>query len=468
LAIGGRGVPVVSLTQSYHNLKLLDMGPDPKYRVDGGGPFALVPLVEPLRPRSLPGYPDSGDGSDEYPVNIRGETPHSAMANQISALSLAETQRDYVTLHTDVGWGGKTIHFIDKGDAGYRAYPASLAEGRAFVALAKAAGKTFGYGAIILTHGEHDATNANYEADVHRLWADYNVDLKNLTGQTADIPLLVSQQSTQPLEPGFPASAQAAWKLGVDEPGKIVCIGPKYQYAYFTDGVHLEAPSYVRLGEKYAQVYYAIAVRGQAWHPLQPKSAKRSGNKITVEFDVPVAPLQWDPNMKSPHQTANVEWAKGKGFEVQDSGGRLTIGSVDIVGSTVEITVTTPPRAGLVVRYAMTKDTADVDRGGTPDSYYGLLRDSDPFTGYDVETIRCNVTAGSTTVSSVASDGFARRTRTDDVTAPGLPTDTIIATKTSDGQVTLSKPWSGATGMADLTTWHDQHNYAVQFELAVP
>jgi hypothetical protein len=39
-----------------------------------------------------------------YPVNIYGETPHSAMATQITALVMkAAAMHDYVTVHTVVG-----------------------------------------------------------------------------------------------------------------------------------------------------------------------------------------------------------------------------------------------------------------------------------------------------------------------------------------------------------------------------
>ncbi len=465
LSDGDHGVPVVNNAQPYHNLKLLDTGPDPKYPIDGGGILSLVPLVELIRPR-LAGYEDAGG---EYPDNIRGETPHSGMANQISALSLAQAKRDYVTVHSEVGWGGKCIGRINKA-GGWRAYPGSLAEARAFARMAKAAGKSFGYGAIVLTHGECDSTNQNYAAEVRQLWADYNADLKAITGQNTDIPLLISQQSTRPLgpAPGTSASALAAWRLGVDHPAQIVCTGPKYQYAYASDLIHLDAPGYVRLGQKYGQVYYQMAVLGMPWKPLQPVSVKRSGAKIVVTFEVPVPPLNWDATLPSPHQTVNSQWAQGKGFEALDSTGPLTIQSVTIVGSTVEITLAaTPTGTNLVVRYAMTQDGA-ANAGGTADGHMGLLRDSDGFVGYDAEVIRCNVTQGSTSVTSVAPNGFSRRAGRDDVAGASLPSDTIVASKLSDGQITLSRPWSGPSGTADLSMHHDHHNYAVHFEMPVP
>jgi hypothetical protein len=44
----------------------------------------------------------------------------------------------------------------------------------------------------------------------------------------------------------------------------------------------------------------------------------------------------------------------------------------------------------------------------------------------------------------------------------------VIATKVSDREITLSKPWPGASGTTDLTMQHDHRNYAVHFELPVP
>src|SRR5260370_31421688 len=82
----------ISTTQPFKNLKLVDTGPDPKNPIsaDGGAAIlATTPLVEPIRPR-LQGYPD-----DQYPNNIYGETPHSGMANTLSAMWVAISGRRF-------------------------------------------------------------------------------------------------------------------------------------------------------------------------------------------------------------------------------------------------------------------------------------------------------------------------------------------------------------------------------------
>ena len=378
----GAEAPTVSLTtQPFHNLKL-SLGAAsvtvPPYDPEDPA-LSVVPLVEPIRAEAS-AYPGA------YPQNIYGETPHTAMADQISALCQQGAGGDCVTVHTVVGESGQGIHVIDKtatvtSNMGH-AYAATLFEVAALKRLAAAAGKSYGVGAIVLTHGESDAGNSSYESDVYTLLSDYNADIAAITGQTVKIPLLLTQQQTGPGDNSTTASLIAEWKLGVDHPGEVVCVGPKYQYAYASDHLHLVAAGYDRLGEKYAEVYHERAVLGHDWQPLQPVSVTRSGAVITVKFHVPVAPLAWDDAMPSPHQGAHTAWSAGRGFEVQNQSGEQTISSVAIQGDSVVITLASAPAtAGLVVRYAVTQDGSG-SLGGMATGRIGQLRDSDALVGY--------------------------------------------------------------------------------------
>jgi hypothetical protein len=378
----GAEAPNATLTQQpFANLKLSlgsAMLTVPPY--DAGDPaLSVVPLVEPIRALAS-SYPGA------YPTNIYGETPHTAMANQISALFQNDGGGDYVTVHTVVGESGQAIHVIDKtatvtSNMGH-AYPATLFEVGALKRLAAAKGKTYGVGAIVLTHGESDAGNTSYESDVYTLLSAYNTDIAAITGQTSKIPLLLTQQQTSPGDNSTTASLIAEWKIGLDHPGEAVCVGPKYQYPYASDDVHLVAKGYDQLGEKYAEVYYERVVLGHDWQPLQPLTATRSGNVITVKFHVPVLPLVWDSAMPAPHQGAHTAWMLGKGFEVQNQSGEQTISSVAIQGDSVVITLASAPStSGLVVRYAITQDGSGA-QGGLATGRIGQLRDSDPLVGY--------------------------------------------------------------------------------------
>lgn len=393
LAVGEKGMPVISTSQTYGNLKL-STGRLP-WPVDPNDPgLALVPLVEPVG-RRAPSYPSS------WPENISGETPHTAMANQITALVRAGgAGRDFVSIHGEVGENGQGMVFLKKNavpkGVNGRSYGGAMVETRAITRLAKTAGKTYGVGAIIVTHGENDAGNRNYENELYQLWSDYNTDLRAITGQQQKILMIVSQQdSCNDRSP----STLAQWKIGVDHPADIVCSGPKYQYPYAGDGVHLTAEGYRQLGEKYGQIYFERLIRGKDWQPLQPTGVERKGAVITIRYHVPTPPLVWETAFQAPHQSIP-EWKQGKGFEVNAADGtKVSIASAEISGDTVLITCASDPGPNARVGYAMM--AGPMPSSGAPQSArpnarvryaqmmtpvpgtfrWGLLRDSDPFIG---------------------------------------------------------------------------------------
>ena len=382
LSVGAQGRPLISTNQPYGNLKLsTDHLPWP---IDPNNTnLALVPLVEPVG-RFATNYPNS------WPDNIDGETPHSAMANELTALVRTNLDRDFVSIHGAVGEDGQGMIFlkkdaVPKGVNGY-SYAAALIETKAIARLAKAAGKTYGVGAIIVTHGESDAGNRNYEMELRRLWQDYNTDLPAITGQKEKIQMIVSQQnSCADRSP----STLAQWKVGDDYPADMVCSGPKYQYAS-PDGVHLTSEGYRLLGEKYAEVYYHRVVLGQDWQPLKPTGVERNGKILTVHYHVPVMPMVWDTNLATPHPSID-EWKGGKGFEVSTAAGdRVTISSAAIAGDGVVITCAADPGPGARVGYAMIGEKKRMAAPFPGTFRWGLLRDSDPFKGAGTGTAQPN------------------------------------------------------------------------------
>jgi hypothetical protein len=362
-------------TQPFQNLKL-SMA-NVTWPVDSNDPrLTLIPLVEPMGPNPNM-YPSS------WPRNIAGETAHSAMGNQITSLVKAAGGADYVNVHGEVGENGQCLSFLVKNAAPVglngRAYEATLIETRAITRLAQAAGKTYGVGAIIVTHGECDQGNPNYEQQLHQLWADYNTDLRAITGQTQPLLMIVSQQNSGG---DRSASTRAQWRIGVDFPNDAVCSGPKYQYPYSGDSIHMLVDGYEQLGEKYAQVYYERVVLGKDWQPLQPTSATRAGRVISVNFHVPVPPLAWQDSFQAPHQSAGTEWRAGKGFEVRAGNTNVVIDSVEIAGDSVRISVASDlPANNVTVGYAVTAEPAPMAAPFAGTFRWGQLRDSDPFVG---------------------------------------------------------------------------------------
>jgi hypothetical protein len=305
------------------------------------------------------------------------------MGNQITALVQAAGGSDYVSVHGEVGENGQALSFLVKGatEVGVngRAYEATLVETRAITRLAQAEGKTYGVGAITVTHGESDAGNASYAAQLHQLWSDYALDLAAITGQTEPPLLIVSQQNAVN---DRSASTLAQWRIGVDYPDDAVCSGPKYQYPYTADAIHMLVEGYEQLGEKYAQVYYERVVLGRDWRPLEPTGATRDGRIISVTFRVPVPPLAWQDDFQMPHQSSGTEWSAGRGFEVRASGAPVVISSVEIDGDIVRITCGADlPATGVTVGYAMTGEPTAMAAPFAGTFRWGLLRDSDPFVG---------------------------------------------------------------------------------------
>jgi hypothetical protein len=375
--------PITSTTQPYHNLKLSLAGVVVPPWDPSNAAFTMVPLVEPIRALAT-GFPAP------YPGNIYGETPHSALANEVTFLVKAVApDQDYVTVHTVVGESGQGIVALRKqtgdttGTTG-RAYAATLFEAGAIARLAQIAGKSYGISAIVMTHGETDSGSSTYKADLIQLLADYNTDLAAITGQQQKIPMYLSQQHAYPNGAGSagqrPVANIVQWQLGVDHKGDFVCTGPQFQYEANVngDGIHLSALGYRMLGEKVGEVYFQRVVAGVDWQPLQPSGVDRSGRVVTVHFQVPVPPLAWDSALDAP---AIAAWVNGRGFELRANGAMVSIDSVAIAGNDVQVTASSDlPATGVVVSYALSSQGVQMT-AASKSVRWGQLRDSDPFTG---------------------------------------------------------------------------------------
>ena len=142
----------------FNNLKLALNGTVVPPFNSNASALSLVPFTEPIRPLATT-FPSA------YPANLYGETFHAAMAAQITTLAKAAGAADYVTAQTVVGESGQGMSVINKtatpvnngGTSTGRAYQATLFEARAIKRLANATGKSYGIGAIVLTHGETDS-----------------------------------------------------------------------------------------------------------------------------------------------------------------------------------------------------------------------------------------------------------------------------------------------------------------------
>lgn len=133
--------------------------------------------------------------------------------------------------------------------------------------------------------------------------------------------------------------------------------------------MHLTNLGYRILGEYYAKVYRRIFLERGTWTPLQPRAIKREMSTITIDFDVPTPPLEFD--------TTEVTNPGNLGFEVLDNGVPAKILIVSTSGpTTVKVTLAAPPSGkAMRIRYAYTGAVNAL--GGPKTGARGNLRDSD-------------------------------------------------------------------------------------------
>jgi hypothetical protein len=472
LSVGSAGGTPNAAPQPFGNLQLFDS----TGQYTDTGSFSLALLRSPIRP--LP-Y------TANYPQNIGGETPAEGMANQLSALTLAREGAPLVAVPSVVGQGGRQLSIINK-QAGAQypavnpsmvssAYWASLFEVTQIRTLAMAQGKRYGIGAIVMTHGENDAlslelTEQRYADGLFTLLTDYRADLMAITGQSANFPMFLTQQHIVKGDVHTASGMTLGQALAAEQhPGEIVLVGPKYQFEYASDRVHLPAAAYERLGEKYAEIVDQHVLQGRPFRPLEPKAVARAGNVLRVSFNVPSPPLAFESAFPV-LQEASYPWRLGKGFEVREADGtKVVITNVALsIASpgTVEITLDRVPGPNAQIAYALTSASSP----GAPTAYaggfiggrHGNLHDSDPFVPRDRIQVGVNV-AGAVLTSAGA---FVRTTTHDRVTFAGETGEWTVVAHTVD-TVTLDRPAPMRATLA-ATLMSDQRNYAVSFARVVP
>jgi hypothetical protein len=353
LAVGVSGAPPLSLSQPFENL-MFNTG----VMAGGEGLTSFEPLVE-------------GDAIPGSKAVV--ETMSSAFANLVSQLANDEGAGPYDLLLSVHGSGAKLYAQLKKGTHPYANGMAQVVAGRD---IAKQLGRPYVVSAIALVHGEsdHASKSTHYLENLLEWQADYESDVKAITGQAEPVPLFETQISSfTRMMKGTETSAIVGAQLAahVKSNGKVVLVGPKYHLQYSKDGVHLTSEGYRHMGEDYAKAYRRVVVDGKRWEPVRPLSVSRDGAIITVKFAVPAPPLVLDPNLVSDPGHF--------GFEYSDaSASSPTIQRVEVTApDTVVVTLSSAPTADdRHLRYAFTGVRGSPS--GPKTGARGNLRDSDP------------------------------------------------------------------------------------------
>jgi hypothetical protein len=265
--------------------------------------------------------------------------------------------------------GGAPYRIMKKGTA---PYAVGIAEVNAGFTIARANGITYDVTAVTSADGggDHVDKNTHYAEDLAQWQRDYEADARGVTGQSTAIPFFLTQYSSwTEYDPTSPIPI-AQLRAAVDNPGKVVMVGPRYPFPYGPDGVHLTNAGYRLMGEYYARAYRRVVVEHGTWEPLRPKTVTRAAAVVSVRFLVPTPPLVFDTTLAS--NPGNM------GFEYTDDGPVTpTITSVALAGTDgVTITLSAEPTAtNRRVRYAYTGAMGAL--AGLQTGAHGNLRDSD-------------------------------------------------------------------------------------------
>lgn len=355
LAVGAEGYPPFNTFQPFRNVMFVSASGGP---LAGSGELAkkkgvFVPLVE-------------------KPF----ETPWSAFANLTSELAARAhvvpdpaAYRMLVSVH---GVGSYAYTRLKRGSATYKAALAHVELGKA---LAASIGESYTVPAVALIHGESDHVERNpkYATDLREWQADYERDIRALSGQSEPVPMFESQTSSF-TRYGQSTSAipQAQLDAATSSEGKIILVGAKYHLPYAADGIHLTTEGYRQLGEEFAKAYARVILECGRWEPLRPLRAEQKESDVRVHFIVPSPPLVFDTNA--------VTDPGHYGFEITDTkGATLNIAEATIEGDSVVLHLAQPPTSPLRVRYALTGTPRAA--AGPKTGARGNLRDSDATLG---------------------------------------------------------------------------------------
>lgn len=305
-------------------------------------------------------------------VTHNNESHVSAFADQISAWARRDGLYDaWDSIGASYGLDGTAYSGLQKGTVTYNDSIASVSRLKLFLR------PNVSVPAIIWVHGEADGACA-YSPKEIQLQADYESDIKSITGQSGIIPLFTTQvQRAECNSAGAGGDPTYTGMLGAHEqnPTKTILVGPKYMLPYISGGLHLTSIGYRWLAEYYAMAFYQHVVQGVQWEPLRPSIISTSGSVTTIQYTGFVAPLVFDTTAVAQAPDGFYGFKYGQPNDVSIANVAIT----DATAGIVQITYSGPPQTfGLSVQYGAVGSATGPVTGAR-----GNLRDSTPLIGLD-------------------------------------------------------------------------------------
>lgn len=257
--------------------------------------------------------------------------------------------------------GGASLAERSKGTVPYDNFITAI---QRFHDLALAQGLPSWVPAMFDVEGEANASTATYATDLVAQLADMNADVKTITGQIADMVMIMSQpssffSSTDGVRGIYDVSKSATTHL-------LAC--PGYFLPYQDDLLHYSPVGQAKLGEYLVRAFVHWMTHG-VWRPLMPKTLTwDNGTGLDVEFHVPSGNLV--------HDASGIDHEGHWGFDVRSADSFVEIVSQDITGpASMHFELATIPTTSRFLRYGMRGYQSSPRTPG--DGPGGAMRDSD-------------------------------------------------------------------------------------------
>ncbi|WP_095080299.1 hypothetical protein [Pseudomonas sp. Irchel s3h17] len=294
----------------------------------------LFTLANGVRLSNQDGTLNASDVAPFIPlVGVYTETPAVQHAAQLGRRGTIPS--DACLLVSVHGRNGYTISQLSKGTLYYQNSITAIV-----AAKAECVARNLEYAVPYIDWIQGEANVATPEQDYYnalvQLQADYEADIKAITGQAGPIPLLLSQISNWTAYNRTESAVPFAQiRAALDFPDKFICVGPKYWLPTVVDGIHLGADSSMRLGCMHGMAGEEV-INGRSWLPTHCTRAVRAGKVVTLDFHTPHGALAID--------TVAVVDPGNRGLRYVDSNGVGSIASVKLLGrNRIAINLTDEP-----------------------------------------------------------------------------------------------------------------------------
>lgn len=240
---------------------------------------------------------------------------------------------------------------------------------------AKDRGWEFYVPAICWMQGESDIieySNYDYKKLLKQFRVDIEEDIKRITKQTNNIPLITYQSNVITMAEFFNADKYESAEMKVPqtyvdlirEDSMFWASGPTYPYTFVNERLHIDA-----IGQQTIGYLDGIAVmnhirKAGKTFGLIPDSISAEKNDVTIKFNVPYPPLVID--------TISVSPIDHFGFRVISKDNINILSEIDIEGNTIRLHCSQSPQ-NCMVQYAVNGESM---KSGNMHGPRGNLRDS--------------------------------------------------------------------------------------------